>query len=93
MKGKAKIKPEGPKCEANLDYGPESVIIRNNTTGIEVRTPPFPEMSYIRIVDSVTEEELVYWNKDEWQNDPNECCIGAILGACKAIFDGKKLGL
>lgn len=68
---------------------PEFVLAKKNK--IEARTAMFPEdASYFRIVDcrGKVERELMYWNSDEWQEDPDLSCIGAIFAAIGTVRDG-----
>jgi len=70
----------------NLYYGAESVIVESGNR--QVRCPAYPtECDYIRIVaiDGDNTHEITYWNKDEWQDDPDLDCIGAIMGAIKDV--------
>jgi len=83
----------------NLEYPPESVILRNKH-GVEVRTRAFPgECDYLRIViadaeaeDKVTGKtltgvcEIVYWDSDEWKEDPKGV-MGAVMGAIKRVVE------
>lgn len=83
----------------NQKFGPEIVIVRNDSTGIEVRAPdPENTCEYIRIVitdaraeNDVTGEvlegecELVYWDQGEWMN---EDAMPAILCAIKSVGEG-----
>ena len=60
--------------------------------GIEVRTACFPDdASYVRIVDcrGEVERELMYWCSDEWQDDADLCCIGAVFAAIGQVRDGR----
>lgn len=75
----------------NSEYGDESIIIRNGA--LEVRVPAAPEScDYIRVIRRIGKnhhEELVYWNSEEWTNDPERICIGAIMGAMKEVAEGR----
>lgn len=64
-----------------------------------VLTPAYPDpVTYIRIVErtmevgdegpSTVEREVAYWDKAEWQNDPDLSCIGAIMGSMTNVFGG-----
>ena len=85
----------------NQEFGPETVIVRNKDTGIEVRGPVFGDTcEYVRVVitgaraeNDVTGEvlegecELVYWDEGEWQ-DPLGDAMPAILVAIRRVVDG-----
>lgn len=67
-------------AEDNLDteYENECTIVA--THGRKICMPAYPEeCSYIRIVDRAN-HEIMYWNYEEWQEDPQDV-MGAIMGA------------
>ena len=75
----------------NLDYGKESIITKSSDESLQVRVPAYPtDCDYFRVVrlEGENVHELAYWNKDEWQDDPDLECIGAITGAIKQVSDG-----
>lgn len=68
---------------------PEFVLAKKNK--IEVRTAQYPDdAEYVRIVDcrGEVERELMYWHSDEWQEDGDLSCIGAIFAAIGSVRDG-----
>jgi hypothetical protein len=75
---------------------PESLVLRNEKTGYEVRVPAFPQTcSYVRIVRYVNDRpvEECYWDQAEWQDDPSLDAFGAIMGAIECVARGLELGL
>lgn len=85
----------------NQEFGPETVIVRNDTTGIEVRIPVNTGgCEYVRVVvtgaqaeNEVTGEtlrgecELVYWDEGEWHTDLDDA-MPAVLMAIKRVTEG-----
>lgn len=62
----------------------------------EVRTPAYPKtVDYIRVVKvkQYTSEEIIYWDKLEWQEDQDLSCIGAILVTINEVDRGVGLVL
>jgi hypothetical protein len=67
-------------AQDNLDteYENECTIVAQH--GRKICMPAYPEQcSYIRIVDRAN-HEIMYWNYEEWQEDPQDV-MGAIMGA------------
>lgn len=56
-------------------------------SGHQIRVPAYPNpCSYIRIVKP-NGEELVYWDSNEWRDEPEEvmgAIMGAVMGALKS---------
>lgn len=81
----------------------ECIVLRNAPLinpmiEYQVRVPAYPkECEYIRIIkvdcDGKGEEEVVYWDRKEWQEDPDLNCIGAIMGAMAQITQGITLDI
>lgn len=60
------------------DFGPEAMLVAH--TGFQLRYSAETEMcEYVRVCDPLG-RELMYWNSDEWAEDP-QLVMGAILGA------------
>ena len=59
---------------------------------LQVRCPSSPKQcKHIRIVreeEDGTLTEMLYWDSEEWQEDPDLSCIGAIMGAITSISQG-----
>jgi hypothetical protein len=65
--------------DVDNEYGEEGSI--DLAWGGKIRFPTYetaPLCDYVRIVDG-TGRELVYWNSDEWANEPG-LVMGAIMG-------------
>lgn len=73
--------PEHP-WETSEQWGTEVVIRTEN--GMQLRADGEDETgtSYVRVCDA-NGEEIAYWNRDEWQEEP-EFVMGAIIGALVA---------
>lgn len=64
-------------CEG-LDYGKEAMLVAH--TGFQLRYSAETELcEYVRVCDPLG-REIVYWNSDEWAEDP-QLVMGALLGA------------
>jgi hypothetical protein len=93
----------GSQCSNwNQELGDETVITRNDTTGIEVRIPHADNVTceYVRVVitdakaeNVVTGEtlegecELIYWDEAEWQDLLGDV-MPAIMMAIKRVTEG-----
>ena len=73
--------PEGWECEVDgKPHGPECVT--EVCCGRTLRCPAAPApCDYVRVCDH-DGSELVYWDKQEWADDPAEV-MGAIIGAMR----------
>lgn len=60
----------------------ETTILRTNKGAVLVPAAP-EDCSYVLIVDS-SDNEIAYWDKQEWIDAPCEV-MGAIMGAIKSI--------
>lgn len=65
----------------SLDVTYEQESVAPLVNGRELRFPAFPaECDYVRVV--CDGYELMYWNSDEWGDDPT-CVMGAFMGLAR----------
>lgn len=63
----------------DIEYGPETVIPLAN--GRKICCPAYPhDCDYVRVI--LEGYELMYWNSEEWAEDP-ACVMGAFLGLAR----------
>ena len=67
---------------------PECIVATNLITEITIRVPAHPlPCTYVRVVGP-DDLELVYWDYEEWQEDSELECMGAIMGVIKEVTTG-----
>lgn len=83
------VEPCLPMGTLDPAFGDEETVLLKRGN-YEVRCPAFPKAAeYVRVVRISDMQEVVYWDRAEWQEDGEECeCIGAIFGIMSQVMSG-----